>query len=227
MLQRPAVKLFKYLLPALLLVFVTGCQYGWQTVFFDNFNRGDGDLGRKWEVVTAANATVTISGKQAHYSATGATDNVIVCYNNNAVESSTFRASTTLKTTANFDGVESVGFIVEPGENAAKNYTVTFNKSWFAIGTTDNSTGVVTWLATQQVNLGDNSEYKLELLVEGEKISGFIKDSAGNVAHELAAACDQSEEWSVMFLLMSNEEGTVLDFDNYRVEEFIAPEKGE
>ncbi len=227
MLQKTAVKLFRYAFAALLLVSATGCQYGWHTVFFDNFNRVDGDLGKKWEVVTAANATVKISGKQALYSATAASDNVIICYNNDSVESSTFRASTSIKVTANCAGIEAVGFIVEPGGTGAKNYTLTFNKSCFAIGTTDNSTGVTTWLSSLQVNLVENTGYKLELVIEGAKITGYIKDSGGNVLHEVTAACDQSEEWSVMFLLMSKAEGTVLNFDDYRVEEYFAPEKDE
>jgi hypothetical protein len=224
MFKKFSAKFFFCLASLLFISFLTGCEFGWHTVFFDNFNRANGELGSKWEVITEANASLQILDKQALYSTTAAENNTIICYHDEAIESSTFRISTKITTDSNTADLECIGFSFESETNTGKSYSLTFNKTWFAIGTTDQATDETTWLSTLPVNLSDNTAYSLELNVDGKIITGCIKDAGGTVLHELKADCEASETWSSFFLLMSNGGNTALKFDDYRIEAFDAPE---
>ncbi|GEM_PF-3818052 len=216
---------FLFCLTTLLLISVlTGCEFGWHTLFFDNFNRGNGELGPKWEVIKEANASLQISEKQALYTTSASTDNTIICYHDEAIESSTFRINTKITTDSNTADLECIGFSFEPYPGSGRSYSLTFNKTWFAIGSTVQATDETIWLATLPVNLSDNTVYSLELNVDSGKITGCIKDAEGAVLYELKADCEVSETWSSFFLLMSNGGNTALKFDDYRIETFDAPE---
>lgn len=224
MFKKFSAKFFFSLTAILLISVLTGCEFGWHTVFFDNFNRANGVLGSKWEVITETNASLQISDKQALYSTTAAENNTVICYHDEAIESSTFRISTKITTDSNTADLECVGFAFEPDPGTGKSYSLTFNKSWFAVGSTDQATDETTWLATLPVNLSDNTVYSLELNVDGAKITGCIKDEGGAVLYELKAEGETSETWSSFILLMSNGGNTALKFDDYRIEAFDAPE---
>ena len=78
MFKKFSAKFFFSLTALLLISVLTGCEFGWHTVFFDNFNRANGELGPKWEIITEANASLQISDKQALYSTTSAENNTII-----------------------------------------------------------------------------------------------------------------------------------------------------
>ncbi len=217
------------LIVAVLVTVLNGCENeipsstypekkAWHTVFSDNFNREDGELGEGWIVDSGSNATLTLSDNTALYTTTSAIDNTVVCYKENSLNSKKFRIKVSFKTDSSFAGIESAGFCFETNTASDKSFSLTLNKSYFAIGVTDKSTNGTVFPASKSVDLSDNSVYTLVLNVDGKTATGTIENSGSETVYTLTTQIDEHTSWSSYILLISKSSSTTLHFDDYSAE---------
>lgn len=206
---------------------ITGCdsapdEPAWHTVFSDNFNRVDGELGSNWNVIPETNGTLTISGNRALYSTTGTTDNSIAAYpyNGSGIDSNKIKLSFKFTTDSNFDDIETIGFLFKPSPETGKQYCLTFKYNYLALGTKNSDAAAWTWLETLNPNLLDNTTYYLELYVDGSSFTGRIKNAGGAVMHEIKITGEDYSSWNTYFILMSNGNSSAIQFDDYTIKAY-------
>ena len=194
----------------------------WHTVFFDDFNRADGVLGLKWNVIPSSNGSLTISGNSALYSTTGASDNSITAYPDSGmgIASNRFTLTAKIITGLNFGDIETIGFIVKPSPETGKQYCLTFNKTFFALGTRNSEADDWSWLETMTPNLSDNMTYYLELEIDGADFTGYIKDSGSNIIKKINVKGMDYTDWNTYFMLMSNSSSPAIYFDDYTIKAY-------
>lgn len=194
----------------------------WHTVFSDNFDRADGELGPDWNVVTSTNGTLAISGNSVLYSITASSDNSIITYpdSGTGINSNNFALTLKIITDSNFSDIDAIGFIIKPSPESGKQYCLTFNKTCFTAGTRNSDSDSWTWLKTVTQNLLNNTTYYLELNVDGADFTGQIKDSGGTVLQEINVTGGDYSSWNTYFLIKSNGVNSAVRFDDYKIEAY-------
>jgi len=187
----------------------------WITVFEDNFNRSDGDLGSNYTVETDVGASMQITGNTVMYNATG-NDQRSSAFYKDIINDANSKFSIKFKTGSNLD-IDHYALYARytTGSEDGFGYAIGGDSVCFLLLRTDDDDGPV--LAQEDITLETNTTYIIEFIIEGYSLTGFLKNSAGDVLSKLNATDSTYTTGKVMFETKSTGDTTMI-FDDFKIE---------
>jgi|GEM_PF-2645979 len=196
--------LFSFVLSILIL---TSCgnvekEGYWDTLFLDDFNRTDDFPGTNWSIKTGNCSTLSIKSNTAYYAYYNTTSNEYdtyagMTYNDNINESKIIISSRFI-TGSEIENIECLGFRIS-GYPGGDSTVVAFNSEFIAFFDSEDNP-----LSMKNINLENrnDTEYILEVEIDGMNIDAELKDITGNTLHQLSTVVNEYSSYSVTVVFM-------------------------
>ena len=215
----------KRLLPGILFIIISftlllaGCggdsddAASWITVFEDNFNRSDSDLGSNYNLKIESGTTFQIESQEVKYynesSGTGGDCAFYTGFINNPNTRLSIRFTT--GSDLNFDPIALNARSFD--SSGITGYCLALIPSMLIIAKDD---GI--FLNTQSLSsIATNTTYILEFIIEGSSLTGYIKTTGGDIIAEISTS-DSTSSSGYMGFSTEGSIGTTVYFDDFKIE---------